>query len=210
MIHCVVFDFDGTLIHSNEIKRRGFFEIIEPSLECVARMQAILDDPPGDRTAIISTYAHDTNGDMEALLCDYTKWTNTKIRKCAKRAGAQETLRQLSARDIRIYVNSATPTLHLIPAVQAHFGEFNFAGMLGGHGRKSENLRSILKSEQLKPAEILVVGDGVDDHASATDVGTAFCGVGGGSLVAHLPDLPVTNNLGSIPSTFAFPAPLKV
>jgi phosphoglycolate phosphatase-like HAD superfamily hydrolase len=166
-------------------------------------MNSILDDPPGDRTAIVAAYADGNERNTEALLRAYTNWTDTEIRKCEKRAGAREILRQLSTHGIGVYVNSATPTVHLVPAVQTHFGDFQFAGIFGGHGRKSENLRSILESEQLKPTEILVVGDGIDDHACATNVGTTFCGVDGGSLVVDLPSIPVLQDLSEISRKFA-------
>jgi phosphoglycolate phosphatase len=198
MIRCAVFDFDGTLVHSNDIKRRGFFEILGPDPDGLTRMTAILADPPGDRTEIIAAYARASGANASALLADYTRWTGTEILNCPLRAGANEILAALTALGVTIYVNSFTPREHLVPAVEGLFGADVFDGIYGGHGQKEENLRTIIETNAYRPGEIVVVGDGIDDHDSAIEVGTRFVGVNGGTLEIELPDTPMLQNLSDV------------
>ena len=62
MIQSVVFDFDGTLVLSNQLKHDGFFAIAEEFVNGPASMQAILQDSPGDRSAILTRFAAVVDG----------------------------------------------------------------------------------------------------------------------------------------------------
>jgi phosphoglycolate phosphatase-like HAD superfamily hydrolase len=54
-ISTVVFDFDGTLVDSNSIKRRGFFDVVADEPVSTARMQAVLATVQGDRHTIFGS-----------------------------------------------------------------------------------------------------------------------------------------------------------
>lgn len=52
-----VFDFDGPLVDSNVIKRRGFFDVVAHEPASAARMQAVLTTVQGDRHTIFESHA---------------------------------------------------------------------------------------------------------------------------------------------------------
>ena len=56
MIRCVAFDFDGTLVLSNEIKGGFFFEVASNFPGGKSCMESILLDQSGDRYAIINKF----------------------------------------------------------------------------------------------------------------------------------------------------------
>ena len=57
MISCVVFDFDGTLVDSNDVKRQAFFEIASSHPGGgVQWMGQALDSEAGDRKAVFHAY----------------------------------------------------------------------------------------------------------------------------------------------------------
>lgn len=184
MIDCVVFDFDGTLVLSNDIKRNGFLVVAARFSGGPERMEAILADPPGDRFAIFDLFAADVGGNPAELVGDYSLWCDDGIRDCPLRPGTSVMLAQLGDAGIPMHVNSATPTEPLRRAVLGRFGPDVFAGIHGGHGAKVRNLQTIMASERLGPGGILMVGDGVDDRAAAREVGCRFVGLDGGTLAA--------------------------
>ena len=56
MVKCVVFDFDGTLVGSNEIKRRTFYEVTKNLVDADILLDKILSSPDsGDRYDIFDT-----------------------------------------------------------------------------------------------------------------------------------------------------------
>jgi phosphoglycolate phosphatase len=209
MIRCVVFDFDGTLVHSNEIKRRGFFEILVGNPDGMSRMAEILDHPPGDRTAIIAQYASDVGTDAESLITKYTRWVAVEILKCPLRDGAEEILKFLSQRNLTIHVNSATPRDHLVPAIEGLFGRDIFDSIHGGHGKKLENLRTIVATGGVAPEDVAIVGDGIDDWECAAEVGANFVGVGGGTFVAAFPEAQAIHDLRDLEDLLSLPGVAK-
>jgi phosphoglycolate phosphatase len=187
MIRCVVFDFDGTLLLSNDIKREGFFAAVAEQPGGVERMARILASPPGDRYAIFRRFADEAGDDPGELAVRYSSWCEERILVCPERSGASLALAELRRAGIRVHVNSATPTIPLRSVVLRRYGEGRFDGVHGGHGAKRENLEAILRQEQLVPSSLAMVGDGIDDREAALAVGCQFIGIGGGTLAATAP-----------------------
>jgi len=195
MIRCVVFDFDGTLVLSNDIKREGFFASVSECPGGAERMARILARPPGDRYAIFRRFAEEAGGDANELAARYGHWCEERILVSPERFGASVALAQLRRAGISVHVNSATPTAPLRSLVLRRYGEASFDGVHGGHGNKRENLEAILRTEQLLPSSLAMVGDGIDDRDAALAVGCQFVGVGGGTLAAIAPDGDLLDSL---------------
>ena len=97
MIRCVVFDFDGTVVLSNDIKREGFFAVVSAIPEGCSRMAAILSNPPGDRYAIFDTFASETGTLSSDLVDSYSSWCEERILTCPERHGAERVIYELRA-----------------------------------------------------------------------------------------------------------------
>jgi phosphoglycolate phosphatase len=195
MIRCVVFDFDGTLVLSNDIKREGFFAAVAERAGGPERMARILASPPGDRYAIFRRFAEEAGDDPGELAVRYSSWCEERILVCPERSGASLALAELRRAGISVHVNSATPTAPLRSVVLRRYGEDSFNGVHGGHGAKVANLEAILRQEQLLPASLAMVGDGIDDRDAALRAGCQFVGVGGGTLAAAAPDEKLLDTL---------------
>lgn len=187
MIRCVAFDFDGTLVLSNDIKRLGFFAVVAEQPGGHERMAQILACPPGDRYAIFRCFADESGNDPDEMAVRYSRWCEERILACPERSGASLALAELHRAGIRVYINSATPTIPLRSVVLRRYGEGSFDGIHGGHGAKRKNLEAILRQENLVPSSLAMVGDGIDDREAALTVGCQFIGIGGGTLAAADP-----------------------
>ena len=181
-VRCFVFDFDGTLKLTNQIKRQGFFEIIDSQAVYRAQMETVLESCDGDRYEILKSYAAIAGGDLDELVSSYSSWCERQIIKSPEREGASSVLRALKERQKLIYVNSATPQnviKNLIPRI---YGTNFFDGIYGGSDCKSTNLLEIMTDRKLVPNDVVMIGDGLDDWVAAQSVGCKFRGVAGGSL----------------------------
>jgi phosphoglycolate phosphatase len=184
VIRCVVFDFDGTLVLSNDIKREGFFAAVAEQQGGLERMARILASPPGDRYAMFRRFAEVTEDNPDELAVRYSSWCEERILVCPDRSGASLALAELRRAGIKVHINSATPSVPLRSLILRRYGEGLFDGVHGGHGAKRQNLESILRQEHLHPSSLAMVGDGIDDQEAALSVGCRFIGVSGGTLAA--------------------------
>lgn len=182
MIRCVVFDFDGTLVLSNDIKREGFFASVAERPDGPERMARILACPPGDRYAIFDRFAAETGASTSDLVDSYSSWCEERILQCPERHGAERVISAMRAAGMKVHLNSATPTAPLLSIVARRFGKDFFDGVHGGHGEKIRNLKTILALEAIRPDQLVMIGDGVDDWEAANIMGCRFIGVPDGTL----------------------------
>ncbi len=168
----LVFDFDGTLVDSNALKRRAYGEAAARFPQAAVHVEQVLDAPvQGDRFWVMAKVA-EALGRPEAageLLERYETLTRTGILARLADGWAAAFLGCIASRGHRVYVNSATPQSALAAILETAGLASMLAGFRGGFGRKSENLRAILSAEAA--AHATVVGDGADDVASAAACG---------------------------------------
>ncbi len=208
MIACVAFDFDGTLVDSNQIKVQSFYKIVEdfdPSGSTVTEVLQRCSNE--DRYGITRELAREfmakgiipARPDAEILGLQwaktYTATCETAIASCPEVTGASVILPWLLDEEIPVYLNSKTPTEALNRLVTLRNLTHYFSGIYGAPASKLENLRHIQELTQAETDEILFVGDSEDDQKAAAELGCHFVGVilGDHSRFRLMPPLHVTN-----------------
>lgn len=180
MIRCVVFDFDGTLVESNQIKRQVFFELASEYEEGLRVMADVMSEADGrERHWIFARFAAalPSRADAKLLVDQYTKICQERIACAPEIIGARASLKHLQAEGRLLFVNSATPVEPLTRLVRLRKMDKLFSGVYGAPAKKQDNLEYIRSKYGLTPAEILVVGDGESDRTSAKILGCYFVAV---------------------------------
>jgi phosphoglycolate phosphatase-like HAD superfamily hydrolase len=187
MIKCVVFDFDGTLVDSNAIKRDTFFEVAHPwdaSGEIVAE---VFERWPGaDRYEKTRRIAEElirrgvlpVNASPEEwgarLADDYTERCERAIASCPERPGASQALAELSAMGLLLFVNSGTPAEPLRRVLELRDWVRYFKTVYGAEGSKADNLKGIARESGVTRHEMVHIGDQPDDRRGAELFGCHF------------------------------------
>ena len=180
MIRGVVFDFDGTLVVSNQIKRNAFLELAEGFPNGRALMDVILREADDrDRYWIFDAFARrlQDGADASRLAERYTVICEELIAAAPEVTGARASLEHLLQSGKKLFLNSATPAGPL--AALAHLRRLDdlFEGIYGAPAKKHENLAAIRAHSGYAPKELLVVGDGESDRFSAEIAGSYFVAV---------------------------------
>jgi len=191
-ILAIIFDFDGTLILSNEIKRDCYLAVANDWPNGVAIIKELLDGPPvGDRYALFGLFAQRISETFKdkpvdaikmALVEEYSRRAEAALLVCEERPGAMKLLGTLREQGIHLYLNSGTPLTWLRRIVEGRQIGGHFRELYGGPISKIDNLKQIFQEANLQPKNALIVGDGLDDEHYANAIGCKFLPVAGGPL----------------------------
>lgn len=182
-IRCVVFDFDGTLVESNAIKRDTYFEILAETPGSGPVIETVLEaNPKADRYGVLAA-VHEVLAErgveplptLAALVNAYSRICEERVVSCPALPGAVETLESLRSTHT-LHLDSATPTDALERVVARRGWRSFFGSVLGGPASKVDNLRSIADREGLPAKEMAYVGDGSADREAAQGFGCRFLG----------------------------------
>lgn len=186
-VKIIVFDFDGTLVDSNQIKYDAFFELFPRDNFHKRIIKDILEKYLEESRYIIIRKIlerigsiNDINGkendvaDKVKLLAErYNNLVVDGVKHCKVKSGAMEALKLLST-SYRLYLSSTTPESSLKEVVRYRKWDSFFCDIFGYPRDKVSTLLEIITRESIKAGEILVVGDGNSDKDSALTVGCNF------------------------------------
>lgn len=203
MKKCIIFDFDGTLVQSDQIKRRTFFEIVKGIQSADAILEELLAKFPTSPRDIIFSLLYKQlkkigssaidNRSKDKWVSDYTDMCERFVVQCPEVKGMTAVLDDLMVRKISVFINSATPEKALISICKRRGIDHYFCDILGAPRQKTENIRFILQEYPVEASDILVIGNGESDRAAAYEHAIDFVAIGdepqGDGIVGRINDL---------------------
>ena len=180
-IECVVFDFDGTLVDTNTVKREAFFTIAAGTEGGLAAMQRLHGRVKGGRLDLWRAWAREVGlpeSSSTDLSRQYTELVDPLVANAAEMQDASTLLGALREANKTVFLSSATPRDNLLPIIEARGWTTFFEGIFGYPATKTQTLKNIILPEFKFASRVVVVGDGMDDKESALIVGCHFVPVG--------------------------------
>ena len=182
MIKTLVFDFDGVIMDSNQLKRAAWYDVFPEHLVSARLVSDVVERNKGNRYDIlheIFTVLKRPQETVHLLVDGYARRFNEAVQTRLTSEGVSaDTLHALTelAERYPLYINSATPIQGLVETVEnLHIG-YLFKAVFGVPPSKEENLQIIAVREGISPDEIAFVGDGEGDWQAARSTGVYFIG----------------------------------
>ncbi|MDR2055864.1 MAG: haloacid dehalogenase-like hydrolase [Desulfovibrio sp.] len=185
LISALVFDCDGVILESADIKSRAFFALAEPfGLDAQRRFLRYHERHVGvSRFAKFSWLYATIEG--RAISPEESEELGRRFAGLCKEAvlaapfvsGFQDLLEEWHGR-APLFVASGTPRRELAEILEARGIAGKFAGVYGTPPDKAALLRRLIADHALDPAATVMFGDGETDYEAARQAGTLFFGRG--------------------------------
>ena len=197
----IVFDFDGTLVNSNEIKTRAFGELYKEHGENIVR-QIISYNKEHEgvsRFVKFRYWQEDLLGQPytkeigKNLSRNYSQLVFDEVVQAPYVEGALEFLKK-HYQHIPLFVASGTPEPELREIIKHRSIPHFFQGVYGSPATKTEILQGILEKRKLSPEQVLMVGDALTDWEGAQGVGAEFIGIQSGKSSSIFPSTKILLN----------------
>lgn len=177
----VVFDFDGVILDSADLKGEALAAVFADHPEHLPAILAHHEEHLGIsrfekfRWVYRELLRRPLPADEERLLGErYAAWVVGRVLAAPFVPGARELLRELAGRPV--FVASGTPQEELAGIVRERGLAPYFTEVHGAPATKEGILRGVLARHGLAPGEVLVVGDGLSDYRAAAATGVRFAG----------------------------------
>ena len=180
-INHFVFDFDGTLVDSNKLKRDAFFDLALKLPNGLEAMQTIYENSVGDRWEIWAAWCKELklpSQSYKKYVDSYSDLVDKRVTYASEKSGATRLLRTLQRNGKQATLSSATPMDSLQKIVSERGWSCYFEGVFGTPQTKLETLSSYVIPFSRSVSEVIVIGDGELDFQSSSQVGCLFLPVG--------------------------------
>lgn len=179
-LRAVIFDFDGVILESADIKTEAFVDLFAAYPEHQGAIRGFHLDNIGisrfvkfehiRRNILRLPYDEGVRAELGA---EFTRLTKARILACPEVPGARALLAALKGRVLRI-VASGTPEGELRDIVRERGMDGWFDEVWGTPRTKSEIIRDVLARHGISPERAVMVGDGMSDYKAARETGTLF------------------------------------
>ena len=180
MIKAIIFDFDGVIIESFDIKTRAFRELFKIYPLHVEDIVEYHKQNGGVSRYKKFEYIHSNilkkpldEATIKELGEKFSELVIEEVKKCPYVPGVLDFIRERS-KNSRLFIASGTPEDELRTIVEARGLSGYFKGIHGSPATKSEIIMQILKSEKLKREEVIFIGDTITDHREAVKAKVQF------------------------------------
>ncbi len=179
-IKAVIFDFDGVILESADIKTVAFLELFNhrPDLQ-PAILAHHLDNLGVSRYDKFAWIYNELLGRpftadvREQLGRDFSALVLEKVLSCPFVPGAEATLQALLPR-VLLFVASGTPQDELDVIVERRGLRCYFKEVWGSPYKKERIIQDILKRYDLRSRQVIMVGDGSSDYEAAVNTDVHF------------------------------------
>ena len=179
----IIFDFDGVLVESVQIKTNAFAALYAPyGQEIVDKVMKDHVEWGGlSRYVKIKKYHQDflgvglTESELEKLAQQFSEQVLEAVIKCPWVLGAKTFLDE-QHKNFLCYVASGTPTAELKTIIQRRGMEHYFCGVYGSPERKSDIILRILREKNIPCDRVLMIGDSIEDFEAAQIAHVHFIG----------------------------------
>ena len=203
----IVFDFDGVVVDSNQIKHDAWFKLFAPSesvpdqlveeaLREVKETRFDILDFIFSRLGVARPHREQK---VQIFAQRYNTLVQTQIQSRGLVPGARAALEGLRGNH-QLFINSATPEEALAETLQAFDLQQLFVGAYGKPASKSDNLKKIAALTGLSAEQILFVGDSSSDWQAAQYERCRFIGVRNAANGWTTELFPVVNSITELVS----------
>jgi phosphoglycolate phosphatase len=180
-IKIVVFDFDGTLVDSNQIKYDAFFELFPKDERHRVIIKEVLDIFLEKTRYVIlekvlqglGIIGENIKSEVDRLALQYNEIVVDAVKKCPAMRGALNVLESFVVK-YKLYLSSTTPDEALKEIILYRRWEHYFHAVFGFPNIKTNTLKKVIIENKINSKELLVVGDGDSDRTSAENVNANF------------------------------------
>jgi phosphoglycolate phosphatase len=180
-----VFDFDGTLVDSVNLKINAYFKIFQPYSLSDSLISSVLKEFPDlnryDTIQVIIDRGK-LSANATALSELYTAFVLDEILRSPYLEFATEILNFLQESNYSVYLSSNTPQVVLDEIIEKMKWKRYFNAIFGYPHLKIDTLKRVIGSGNYPSSSVLVIGDGDSDKKSAELNDTDFFRVEGNSL----------------------------
>jgi len=183
MIKAIIFDFDGVLVESVDVKTKAFAKMFEEEGEEVVRKVTDYHLVNGgvSRVRKFEYYYEEilkrslSDEKLEELCDTFSRLVIDEVINSSYVKGAEEFLDEFYSK-LDFYVASGTPEEELREIVKCRGMEMYFKGVYGSPRQKGEIARKILLQNGYNSDEVVFIGDSITDLNGAQESGIRFIG----------------------------------
>tara|TARA_Y100001970_G_scaffold291512_1_gene428949 strand:+ start:2508 stop:3194 length:687 start_codon:yes stop_codon:yes gene_type:complete len=181
-----VFDFDGVLADSVNIKTSAFFELYREYGHSVSSKVIEHHEANGGMSRFDKFKFYHRNflnidlkkKEIEDLSARFSSLVLESVIKSPEIKGAGEFLKKNYQKNKLFFINSATPELEIKEVIKSRNLDSYFTEVFGSPNSKLDNLRTILSRYNIDVTQIVFFGDALSDFDAANSLGCMFVGVG--------------------------------
>ena len=199
----IIFDFDGVILESEQIKDQGFEYIFRDYPQAQGKiMEYHLANSARTR---FEKFQHISEKILHIPYTDelrqkysreFSRFVFEGVKNCPFVPGARELL-EVYYPKFPLYVVSVTPEEDLTKIAQVRDLLKYFKKIYGTPWRKREALKDILEREKIAPQDAVFIGDTYQDYQASADTGIPFIGRRNGKSFADCP-APLCDDLTGV------------